>query len=77
MRTWIRSFLDALPVHFFEWLALDGQKCLSFGGVSGYGYDDSGKAGVIIRICNKNRWHTDSHAYDPEVYMTHMREGTL
>ena len=51
------KLFDNLKVRFFDWLSLDGQKCLSFGGL--------GRDGNIayVRVCEKNRWHIDSHSY--------------
>jgi hypothetical protein len=52
-----------LSRHFFRWWRLawvprDQPKCLSYGG----GWIDG--TTLKARLCLKDRWHTDSHAYD-------------
>lgn len=63
MGTWLRSFFQALPVMFFDWMALDGQPCHAFGGVVEHTKLPAPPA-FRVRVCTKNRWHTDSHAYE-------------
>jgi hypothetical protein len=55
----VKRLLENLKVRLFDWLSLDGQKCLAFGGL---GRSDNSDA-VHVRVCEKNRWHIDSHAY--------------
>lgn len=53
----MKHLLENLKVRFYDWLSLDEQRCLSFGGL---GQDGNI---VMVRVCEKNRWHIDSHAY--------------
>lgn len=55
--------MQALPVHFFEWLALDAQPCHAYGGHSAFTKMPD-PLDQQVRVCTKNRWHTDSHAYE-------------
>ncbi len=63
MGEWLRSFIQALPVHFFDWLALDGQPCHAYGGQERHSQLPA-PLYKEIRLCTKNRWHTDSHTYE-------------
>lgn len=63
MGTWLRSFFQALPVMFFDWMALDGQPCHAYGGQVRHAKLPEPPA-MEVRVCTKNRWHTDSHAYE-------------
>lgn len=65
MGTWLRSFIQALPVMFFDWMALDGQPCHAYGGQQRHvSLKESPEIAFEVRLCTKNRWHSDSHAYE-------------
>lgn len=66
-----KHLLDQLKVHFYDWLSLDAQRCLAFGDM---GKDDNG---VYVRVCEKNRWHIDSHEYVFEELSVAWRKDTF
>lgn len=74
MKNWFKNFLEQRKMQFFDWLSLDSQTCKSFCNVVGYGYNDDGKASVGVRLCSKNRWHIDSHAYEVEYHALQGRQ---
>ena len=75
MREWVRSFIAALPVMLYDWLALDKQPCHAFGGVRPGELPDP-MVGMEVRVCTKSRWHTDSHAYEFVKFpYTYPKEG--
>lgn len=61
----MKHFIEQLKMRFFDWLSIDKEMpCHAFGGLTGYGYNEIGDPGVGVRLCNKNRWHIDSHMYE-------------
>jgi hypothetical protein len=60
---------------FFDWMALDGQKCFSYGGEVRHVKLPLQPA-YEVRVCTKNRWHSDSHAYEFVKFpYTYPKEG--
>ena len=48
----------------YDWLSLDKQPCHAFGGIIRHIKLPDPMVGMEVRVCTKNRWHTDSHAYE-------------
>lgn len=61
-----------LKARIFDWLSLDAQRCYAYGGLT-HIWDDGTTVG--IRLCGKNRWHIDSHAYETEQHRLYRRDG--
>lgn len=56
----VGAFLLDLQEHLYG----GGTPCRSYGGVQIYGQVADRR--VKVRVCNKRRWHIDSHCYDIE-----------
>lgn len=60
MKYWLAQF----KMRFWDWMSVDKQfPCHSFGGVVRHTKLPDPPA-YEVRVCTKNRWHVDSHAYE-------------
>lgn len=69
----MKHWLEQFKMRFWDWMSVTKEfPCHSFGGQVRHIKLPDPEIGMEVRVCTKQRWHIDSHAYEfvkfPYVY---------
>lgn len=70
IKNWTKTLIARIGIRLAYWGgAFHNTSCDAFGGYA--------VSGEYLRLCKKNRWHTDSHAYEvgPDTRNEHIAPG--